>query len=92
MCAYFNLSCLHFFCFHEQTAGGAPLSRRLLEEETTRWRFDEGEMKRRRRRIDSTTRARERHTAAYGAAARWEDDSDFGDRKWKTILGWANLG
>jgi cytochrome c556 len=30
-------------------AGGAPLTLRLLEEDTTRWPFDEGEMKRRRR-------------------------------------------
>jgi hypothetical protein len=28
-------------------AGGAPLIHRLLEEEATRWPFDEGEMKRR---------------------------------------------
>jgi hypothetical protein len=37
-------------------AGGAPLTLRLLEEDTTRWPFDEGEMKRRRRRNSSLAR------------------------------------
>jgi hypothetical protein len=28
----------------QAVAGGAPLTRRLLEEEATRWSFDDGEM------------------------------------------------
>jgi hypothetical protein len=35
------------------TADGAPLTHQLLEEEVTRWPFDEGEMKRRHRFLSS---------------------------------------
>jgi hypothetical protein len=37
----------------QAAADGAPLTLWLLEEEMTRWLFDEGEMKRRQRRISS---------------------------------------
>jgi hypothetical protein len=37
----------------QAAAGGAPLTRQLREEETTGWPFDEGEKKRRRRRVGS---------------------------------------
>jgi hypothetical protein len=49
-------------------AGGAPLIRQLLEEETTRWPFDEGELKRRRQHTNSATRAQRR--AAHGSVQR----------------------
>jgi hypothetical protein len=37
-------------------ADGAPLTYRLLEEETMRWPFDEGEIKRRRQCVGSLAR------------------------------------
>jgi hypothetical protein len=49
----------------QAVAGGAPLICQLLEEETTRWPFDEGELKRRRLRTYSATHAQRR--AAHGS-------------------------
>jgi hypothetical protein len=40
----------------QASADGAPLTYRLLEEETMRWPFNEGEMKRRRRCVGSLAR------------------------------------
>jgi hypothetical protein len=30
--------------------------------------------------------------AAYGVTARREDGGDFGNQRWKMILGWAKVG
>jgi hypothetical protein len=46
----------------QAAADGAPLIRQLLEEDTVRWPFDEGQLKRRRRHTDSATRAQWRAT------------------------------
>jgi hypothetical protein len=73
-------------------AGAAPLICRLLEEDTTRWPFDEGEMKRRRRCVSSLAR-RVAWVLDAAAAARIGFGSgigrDVGDEEGS---GWAKLG
>jgi hypothetical protein len=77
----------------QATAGGAPLICQLLEEETARWPFDEGELKRRRR-PDFATCAQRRaaHSNVRCGDVTGEGGSDFGNRRWTMTLGWAGLG